>query len=99
MHKLWQVLGFSIIAALTSISPAHSCSNSQSQSTILYSEFISRVQADEINQVRISADRSYAIFYRKPDNSPVRVNLPTDPTLIETLVNNGVDITVMPPER
>jgi cell division protease FtsH len=59
-----------------------------------YAEFIQQVQADRINQVALSADRSKAIVTR--DDAKFVVQLPADPSLVDTLTKNAVDITVSP---
>jgi cell division protease FtsH len=99
MNKSLQILAFSIAAFLVSAYPANSCSKSQSQGNLSYSDFINKVQSDEINQVRVSADRTYATFNSKKDNSVVRVALPQDPNFIDTMTKNGVDIVFIPAPR
>jgi cell division protease FtsH len=99
MNKSLKMLGFCIAVVLFSAYPAHSCSKSKSQINLSYSDFINKVQSDEINQVRVSADRTYATFNSKKDNSVVRVALPQDPNFIDTMTKNGVDIVVIPAPR
>jgi cell division protease FtsH len=61
-----------------------------------YSKLIDQVQKHQIEKIRISPDRSVASLMG-PDGTPIQVNLPPDPQLIDILTENKVDITVMPP--
>lgn len=61
-----------------------------------YSKLIDQVQKHQIEKIRISPDRSVASL-SGPDGTPIQVNLPPDPQLIDILTENKVDITVMPP--
>jgi cell division protease FtsH len=61
-----------------------------------YSKLVDQVQKHQIEKIRISPDRSVASL-TGPDGTPIQVNLPPDPQLIDILTENKVDITVMPP--
>ncbi|MBL1209624.1 ATP-dependent zinc metalloprotease FtsH3 [Geminocystis sp. GBBB08] len=65
------------------------------QLTWKYSEFINEVQADKVERVNLSADRSVAIATAR-DGQRFLVNLPNDPQLIDILSANKVDISVLP---
>ena len=68
----------------------------QSRETWRYTQFISEVEKGNVAQVKLSADRSTAIV-KAQNGSQVLVNLvESDPTLINTLTDNNVDISVLP---
>jgi cell division protease FtsH len=67
----------------------------QSRETWRYSQFIQEVEKGRVVQVKLSADRFTAIA-KSQDGNQVLVNLVVDPTLIDTLTKNGVDISVLP---
>ncbi len=68
----------------------------QSRDTWRYTQFISEVEKGNVAQVKLSADRSTAIV-KAQNGSQVLVNLvESDPTLINTLTENNVDISVLP---
>jgi cell division protease FtsH len=60
-----------------------------------YSRLIDEVQNNKIETVKISADRTQAQVIDR-EGTPIRVNLPNDPQLIDILSDNGVDIAVLP---
>ncbi len=67
----------------------------QSRETWRYSQFIQEVEKGRVVQVKLSADRSQAIA-KSQDGSQVSVTLVDDPSLINTLTEKGVDISVLP---
>jgi ATP-dependent Zn protease len=64
--------------------------------TMAYGEFMAQVEADKINQVAFSSDRTHAVVTQ--DGQRIKVNLPADRDLIDRLTKNGVEISVLPPE-
>jgi cell division protease FtsH len=67
----------------------------QSRETWRYSQFIQEVEKGRVVQVKLSADRSTAIA-KSQDGNQVLVTLVDDPSLINTLTEKGVDISVLP---
>ncbi len=68
----------------------------QNRDTWRYTQFIQEVEKGNVAQVKLSADRSTAIV-KAQNGSQVLVNLvESDPTLINTLTDNNVDISVLP---
>jgi cell division protease FtsH len=98
VNKRWKSAGLYVLLAIVVIAVATTFFERppQAQSTVLYSEFISKVKAHEISQVGISSDKTRAVFTSQKDNSRVLVSLPNDPGLIDILTTNKVDIVVMP---
>jgi cell division protease FtsH len=66
-----------------------------SRETWRYSQFIQEVQNRKVNKVSLSADRSTALV-TPTDGTKKLVTLVNDPDLINTLTQNGVDISVLP---
>ncbi|MBP5973924.1 ATP-dependent metallopeptidase FtsH/Yme1/Tma family protein [Brasilonema sp. CT11] len=66
-----------------------------SRETWRYSQFIQEVQNRKVNKVSLSADRSTALVTPTDGNKKL-VTLVNDPDLINTLTQNGVDISVLP---
>jgi cell division protease FtsH len=98
VNKRWKSAGLYVLLAIVVIAVATTFFERppQAQSTVLYSEFISKVKAHEISQVGISSDKTRAVFTSQKDSSRVLVSLPNDPGLIDILTTNKVDIVVMP---
>ncbi len=98
MNKRWKSAGLYVLLAIVVIAVATTFFERppQAQSTVLYSDFISKVKAHEISQVGISSDKTRAVFTSQKDSSRVLVSLPNDPGLIDILTTNKVDIVVMP---
>jgi cell division protease FtsH len=67
----------------------------QSRETWRYSQFIQEVEKGRVVQVKLSADRSTAVA-KSQDGNQVLVTLVDDPSLINTLTEKGVDISVLP---
>jgi cell division protease FtsH len=59
-----------------------------------YDEFIQQVEADKINRVALSPDRTKAVVTQAGQS--VEVVLPADQGLIDTLTKNNVEISVLP---
>lgn len=97
-NKKWRNAGLYALLAIVVIALATAFLDKQpqSKSTWAYSEFIAQVQNDQVESIKLSADRSKALA-TKLDGEQVLVNLPpNDPGLINILSENKVDIAVMP---
>ncbi|MGQ4646042.1 ATP-dependent zinc metalloprotease FtsH3 [Lyngbya aestuarii] len=98
MNKKWRNAGLYALLAIVVIALATAFfdgSNRQTQETWKYSKLIEEVEANKIDTVKLSADRTRAIAVA-PDGNQVLVNLPNDPQLISILSEHGVDISVLP---
>lgn len=96
MNKRWRNIALYTLLAVIVISMATAFfDRPQSRTNISYSEFISQVEANKIEKVQISSDRSIARV-RQGNGDYAIVNLPADPELVKILVDNKVDISVIP---
>ncbi|NET55301.1 MAG: ATP-dependent metallopeptidase FtsH/Yme1/Tma family protein [Symploca sp. SIO2E6] len=97
MNKKWRNVGLYALLAIVVIALATAFLDkpTQNRETKPYSYLIQEVEAQNIDIVKISADRTRALA-TAPDGSLIEVNLPNDPELISILTNNGVDIAVLP---
>lgn len=68
----------------------------QTRETLSYSDFVNRVEANQIERVNLSADRTQAQVPNPSGGPPYLVNLPNDPDLINILTQHNVDIAVQP---
>ncbi len=97
-NKKWRNAGLYALLAMVVIAlgTAFLDRETQSRDTWAYSQFIDQVTSDQVETVKISADRSQAVA-TKLDGEQVLVNLPpNDPGLINILTENRVDIAVLP---
>lgn len=96
-NKRWRNAGLYALLAIVVIALATAFLDQepQSQETWNYTEFINRVEAGQVETVRLSADRSRAIATAQ-DGTQIVINLPRDPQLIDILSQNNVDIAVQP---
>ncbi len=97
-NKKWRNAGLYALLAMVVIAlgTAFLDRETQSRQTWAYSQFIDQVTSDQVETVKISADRSQAVATRL-DGEQVLVNLPpNDPGLINILTENRVDIAVLP---
>nr|WP_211176260.1 ATP-dependent zinc metalloprotease FtsH3 [Brasilonema sp. UFV-L1] len=62
-----------------------------------YSQFLEEIKKNNVERVSLSPDRSTALVMPKNDPNKKLVTLVNDPDLINTLTQNKVDITVLPP--
>ena len=96
MNKRWRNIALYTLLAVIVISMATAFfDRPQSRTNISYSEFIKQVEANQIEKVQISSDRSIARV-RQGNGDFAIVNLPADPELVKILVDNKVDISVIP---
>ena len=96
-NKKWRNAGLYALLAIVVIALATAFFDNQpqSQQTWKYSKLIDEVKTGRVESIRISADRTRAVVPAQ-DGTPVLVNLPNDPQLINILAENGVDIAVLP---
>ena len=79
MNKRWRNIALYTLLAVIVISMATAFfDRPQSRTNISYSEFISQVEANKIEKVQISSDRSIARV-RQGNGDYAIVNLPADP--------------------
>ncbi len=97
MNKRWRNAGLYALLAIVVIALASTFFDKQPApgATWRYSQFVQEVQNNKVEKVSISADRSIARAQLQ-DGTYVRVNLPSDPELINILIKNNVDISVLP---
>ena len=97
MNKRWRNAGLYALLAIVVIALASTFFDKQPApgTTWRYSQFVQEVQNNKVEKVSISADRSIARAQLQ-DGTYVRVNLPSDPELINILIKNNVDISVLP---
>ena len=98
MSRRWKKAGlYALLAVVMAIVSVAFWSNQlQGRETWDYSQFIQSVEDKTVVKVSISDDRSRALV-TSSDGSQVWVDIPpNDPNLINTLVDNNVDIAVLP---
>ncbi|TVQ25955.1 MAG: ATP-dependent metallopeptidase FtsH/Yme1/Tma family protein [Leptolyngbya sp. DLM2.Bin15] len=98
MNKRWRNTGlYALLAVVVLFLGASLFSDRQPQvqDTWRYSEFIERVEQNQVEKVSISSDRARATITAQ-DGSKVLVNLVNDPELLNILTENDVDISVAP---
>jgi len=98
-NKKWRnagLYGLLLIVVLALVSAFLDNSNTQSRENLTYSDFISQVENNQIEQVILSADRTQAKVSSSNSGAPLLVNLPNDPELINILSENKVDIVIQP---
>lgn len=100
MNKRWRNAGLYalLVVVVIALATAIVDNSGQETRTWTYSEFLNEVESsgNSIQQVRISADRTWARFTAPDGNGQVTVNLINDPDLIPTLERENVDIVVLP---
>ncbi len=96
-NKKWRNAGLYVLLAIVVIAlgTAFLDQKPQSQQRWAYSKLIDEVEANKVEIVQISADRTRARVTDLEGN-PILVNLPNDPELIDILMKNDVDIAVLP---
>ena len=98
-NKKWRNAGLYVLLAIVVVALGTAFLDKQPQTSQSwpYSRLIDEVQNNKVANVKISADRSQAqVFPNSSDGTPILVNLPNDPQLIDILSDNGVDISVRP---
>jgi cell division protease FtsH len=97
-NKKWRNAGLYVLLAIVvvALGTAFLDKQPQARETWAYSKLIDEVQNNQVETVKISADRTKAQVINS-EGTPILVNLPAnDPELIDILSNNGVDISVLP---
>jgi cell division protease FtsH len=96
-NKKWRNAGLYVLLAIVVVALGTAFLDQQPQASQSwpYSKLIDEVQNNKIEAVKISADRTQAQVFDR-EGTPIRVNLPNDPQLIDILSDNGVDIAVLP---
>jgi cell division protease FtsH len=96
-NKKWRNAGLYVLLAIVvvALGTAFLDKQPQTRTTWAYSKLIDEVQSNNIETVKISADRTKAQVINS-EGTPILVNLPNDPQLIDILSDNGVDIAVLP---
>jgi cell division protease FtsH len=96
-NKKWRNAGLYVLLAIVvvALGTAFLDKQPQARETWAYSKLIDEVQNNKIETVKISADRTKAQVINS-EGTPILVNLPNDPELIDILSDNGVDIAVLP---
>ena len=96
-NKKWRNAGLYVLLAIVVVALGTAFLDKQPQAsqTWPYSKLINEVQNNKVETVKISADRTKAQVIDR-EGTPILVNLPNDPQLIDILSDNGVDIAVLP---
>ena len=100
MNKRWRNIGLGalLVLAIVVIAPAFfgGAGNPQPEARSLrYSDFVERVQEDQISRVLLSPDRGTAQIV-ETDGRRAEVNLAPDKDLLKLLTDHNVDIAVQP---
>ncbi|MGL5034786.1 MAG: ATP-dependent zinc metalloprotease FtsH3, partial [Microcystaceae cyanobacterium] len=97
-NKKWRNAGLYALLLIVVLALASAFLDGQppKREALSYSEFINKVESNQIDRVNLSADRSQAQVPNPSGGQPFLVNLPNDPDLINILTKNGVDIAVQP---
>ncbi|HEY9662394.1 MAG TPA: ATP-dependent zinc metalloprotease FtsH3, partial [Allocoleopsis sp.] len=96
-NKRWRNAGLYALLVVVVIFLATALLDKPSQNATLwrYSEFVDRIENNQVAKVIISADRTRAQVTTN-DGQRALVNLPSDPDLLNILQENDVDISVSP---
>ncbi len=96
-NKKWRNAGLYVLLAIVVVALGTAFLDKQPQAsqTWPYSRLIDEVENSKVETVKISADRTKAQVIDR-EGTPILVNLPNDPQLIDILSDNGVDIAVLP---
>ena len=98
-NKKWRNAGLYVLLAIVVVALGTAFLDKQPQTSQSwpYSRLIDEVENNQVATVKISADRTKAqVVPNSTDGTPIMVNLPNDPQLIDILSDNGVDIAVLP---
>ena len=96
-NKKWRNAGLYVLLAIVvvALGTAFLDKQPQARQTWADSTLIDQVENHKVETVKISADRTKAVVTDQEGN-PILVNLPNDPQLIDILMENQVDIAVLP---
>ncbi|MFM1842493.1 MAG: cell division protein FtsH [Cyanobacteriota bacterium] len=97
-NKKWRNAGLYALLLIVVLALASAFFDRQPQTreTLTYSDFVNRVESNQIDRVNLSADRTQAQVPNPNGGAPYLVNLPNDPDLINILTQHNVDIAVQP---
>ena len=97
-NKKWRNAGLYALLLIVVLALASAFLDRQPQSreVLSYSNFIHRVESNQVDRVNLSADRTQAQVPNPSGGQPFLVNLPNDPDLINILTKHNVDIAVQP---
>ena len=100
MNKRWRNIGLGalLVLAIVVIAPAFFGGNGGPQPearSLRYSDFVERVQEDQVSRVLLSPDRGTAQVV-ETDGRRAEVNLAPDKDLLKLLTDHNVDIAVQP---
>ncbi|MEB3228428.1 MAG: ATP-dependent zinc metalloprotease FtsH3, partial [Synechocystis sp.] len=97
-NKKWRNAGLYALLLIVVLALASAFFDRQPQTreTLTYSDFVNRVESNQIDRVNLSADRTQAQVPNPSGGAPYLVNLPNDPDLINILTQHSVDIAVQP---
>ncbi len=100
MNKRWRNIGLGalLVLAIVVIAPAFFGGGSGPQPearSLRYSDFVERVQEDQVSRVLLSPDRGTAQIV-ETDGRRAEVNLAPDKDLLKLLTDHNVDIAVQP---
>ena len=100
MNKRWRNIGLGalLVLAIVVIAPAFFGDNGGPQPearSLRYSDFVERVQEDQVSRVLLSPDRGTAQVV-ETDGRRAEVNLAPDKDLLKLLTDHNVDIAVQP---
>jgi len=100
LNKRWRNIGLGalLVLAIVVIAPAFFGGNGAPQPearSLRYSDFVERVQEDQVSRVLLSPDRGTASVV-ETDGRRAEVNLAPDKDLLKLLTDHNVDIAVQP---
>ncbi len=88
---LWTVIALVLLGVFRSFGPTTALSTGLS-----YSEFLQKVEREQVLEVRIGADRK--VTGKLQDGKSFELYVPEDPRLVETLIANDVKVVQSAPE-
>ena len=96
-NKKWRNAGLYVLLAIVvvALGTAFLDKQPQARTTWAYSKLIDQVENNQVETLKISADRTKALVTDQ-EGASIQVNLPNDPQLIDILMENQVDIAVLP---
>ncbi|WP_299407801.1 ATP-dependent zinc metalloprotease FtsH3 [Acaryochloris sp. IP29b_bin.148] len=99
MNKRWRNAGLYALLAIVVLALGTALLERQpaEKPTWRYSQLMEEVENNQVEKIRISADRTMAEV--KSGESIITVNLPPDPDFIDILTAKDVDIAVLPPSE
>ncbi len=96
-NKKWRNAGLYVLLVIVVIALGTAFLDKQPESrqTWQYSKLIEEVKNGKVEQIKLISDRTKAVVTDR-QGTPIIVNLPNDPGLIDILRDNKVDIAVLP---